>query len=145
MASMIHLYNDQILLPCTSKWNVDLESGLDQIQGLEQKGGACSTTTPSNKRFYNWRLKKIQISTLQTVTSHVALDWRKKYKHMVHIQYKTSRIKKKLTRSILLINIQFQKREVESVLIGTVFRMLKLYVLLTTRGTYPRRLDTHGH
>lgn len=58
MASMIHLYNDQILLPCTSKWNVDLESGLDQIQGLEQKGGACSTTTPSNKRFYNWRLKK---------------------------------------------------------------------------------------
>lgn len=42
-------YKIKYLLPCTSKWNVDLDSGLDQIQGLEQKGGACSTTTTSNK------------------------------------------------------------------------------------------------
>lgn len=136
------------MLPCTSKWNVDLESGLDQIQGLEQKSGACSTTATSNKRFHNWWLKqKIKIYRFSICHNScgMALDCRKKYKNNVHIQYKTPRIEKKLTRSILFINIQFQKREVESALIGTVFRMLKLYVLLTTRGTYPRRLDTHGH
>lgn len=138
------------MLPCTSKWNVDLESGLDQIQGLEQKSGACSTTATSNKRFHNWWLKQkikyIDFDNLSQLVWHG--PWLpKKYKNNVHIglQYKTPRIEKKLTRSILFINIQFQKREVESALIGTVFKMLKLYVLLTTRGTYPRRLDTHGH
>lgn len=135
------------MLPCTSKWNVDLESGLDQIQGLEQKSGACSTTATSNKRFHNWWLKQnIKIYRFwQSVTTRHGPWLPKKYKNNVHIQYKTPRIEKKLTRSILFVNIQFQKREVESALIGTVFRMLKLYVLLTTRGTYPRRLDTHGH
>lgn len=93
---------------------------------------------------WNKKLKYIDFDNLSQLVWHG--PWLpKKYKNNVHIQYKTPRIEKKLTRSILFINIQFQKREVESALIGTVFRMLKLYVLLTTRGTYPRRLDTHGH
>lgn len=76
------------MLPCTSKWNVDLESGLDQIQGLEQKSGACSTTATSNKRFHNWWLKqKIKIYRFwQSVTTRVAwpLIAEKIYKQRSH-------------------------------------------------------------
>lgn len=138
------LYKYCYLVQASGTWTWSLV--LTKSRGWNKRVEHVPLQQPATNDFTtgDWK-KKIKIYRFwQSVTA--SGPWlSKKYKHKVHIQYKTRRREKKLTRSILFINIQFQKREVESVLIGTVFRMLKLYVLLTTRGTYPRRLDTHGH